>query len=69
MDRTTFIFGKHSGSSSLNNFFKKQGLEVEKTQLELLLEKIEQLSTFNKKPVTESDILSLYYQLPALTKD
>ena len=52
-----FIYGKHSGLASIAHLTRREGIELSKSQLEQVLERVKRTAE-SKVPVSEGDVLS-----------
>lgn len=57
------VFGKHSGSAALIEFFKQKGLTITRENAFSLLELIKMQSELRKDNLPDEDIMQLFYQL------
>jgi homocitrate synthase NifV len=60
---TEIVYGKHSGSGALIDFFKKRGICVSPVHLDTILKQIKIKAEIMKKPVLPAEIMDLYHQL------
>jgi homocitrate synthase NifV len=55
-----FVFGKHSGKSSLHHFFEQQQLELTPHHCEALLNQVKAHSHYTKRSVSADELLGMY---------
>jgi len=60
---TSFVFGKHSGSSSLMDFFRKKGISLNAVQATSMMMAVKEMAAQSKQLVNSGDLLSIYQQL------
>lgn len=53
------VIGKHSGSHSLDHRLRQLGIQADRFELEDLLERVRRISQRNKRPLTDSELLTL----------
>ena len=63
-----FVFGKRSGTASLQYILGKQGYQVSRTEAKTLLVKLRELSIRKKGPCSLEEIITLYQETIPLTK-
>lgn len=56
-----FVFGKHSGRSTLINFFSKRKILLNENQLEWIMSYIKQYTMLNKKDIGEDELIQFHY--------
>jgi len=57
---STFVFGTHSGSAALINFFKDKGLIITNTEALELLNQVKSYSEKQKRSITSNEIEDIY---------
>lgn len=57
------VFGKHSGSNALHNFYKNQGIELTFDQLQSILSQVRMRAGLKKENICNKEIMEMYYQL------
>jgi len=55
-----FIYGKHSGRKLIKNLLIKKGYKLDDNQLKLFLNKVKFLSEFQKKALSEEEVIYLF---------
>ncbi len=60
---TKLSFGKHSGKAAVVHFFKNNQIELSATQAESILVMIKHITSKRKLPMSEEEMLSLYYDV------
>lgn len=58
-----FVIGKHSGSSSLEHFFEKQGITLSQSAKEILLKKVRAFAQKKKRALYKKELNSLYFEV------
>lgn len=57
------VFGKHSGTAALIDFFNKKGLNITRETARSILEQIKLQSGIKKSNLPDNEVMELYYQL------
>jgi homocitrate synthase NifV len=57
------VFGKHSGRAAVVHFFQQRNLFLENNDIDLIVEKIHQLSIRTKRNLSVTEMLSVYHAI------
>ncbi len=57
------VFGKHSGSAALHDFYVKQGVNLTKEHLLSILSQIKVRAEMKKTEISTEELMEMYYQL------
>lgn len=59
------VYGKHSGRSALIHFFRSKNIQLSRSQLEWLTDRIKQIAAQHKRTVLTSEIEAVYDEISA----